>query len=245
MQIAYNIDVVKTNVPEALEVLADAVLNPRFTTWEVAEQMEKIEQDIKSLKENPQTVLLEVNLNSTAGEQLCTSAGMQMCILMAFQCMVNVSSWHMTVQTPFKICVIDCAAGGVVCTTPLGRSGPARLRADCTLRADCHHDCSSFQSVQTVSIHTQSCCLQGLHSVAFTGALGRPLICPEGGIHNMSAATLHEFVSTNFIAPKMVLAGAGVEHKALLSLAEPMLSTVEGGSASPQPESKYAGGDYR
>ena len=70
MQIAYNIDVVKTNVPEALEVLADAVLNPRFTTWEVAEQMQKIEQDIKSLKENPQTVLLEVTSPSTAGEQL-------------------------------------------------------------------------------------------------------------------------------------------------------------------------------
>ena len=51
----------KTNVPEALEVLADAVLNPRFTTWEVAEQVLKIEQDIKSLKENPQTVLLEVS----------------------------------------------------------------------------------------------------------------------------------------------------------------------------------------
>ena len=50
----------KSNVPEALEVLADAVLNPRFTTWEVAEQLQKIEQDIKSLKENPQTVLLEV-----------------------------------------------------------------------------------------------------------------------------------------------------------------------------------------
>lgn len=81
--------------------------------------------------------------------------------------------------------------------------------------------------------------------MAFTGALGRPLICPEGGIHNLSADTLHEFVSSNFIAPKMVLAGAGVEHKALLNLAEPMLSTVEGGSASPQPESKYAGGDYR
>lgn len=61
MQIAYNIDVVKTNVPEALEVLADAVLNPRFTTWEVAEAIQKLEKDIQSLKENPQTVLLEVN----------------------------------------------------------------------------------------------------------------------------------------------------------------------------------------
>lgn len=60
-QIAYNIDVAKSNVPEALEVLADAVLNPRFTTWEVAEAIQKIEQDIKGLKENPQTVLLEAS----------------------------------------------------------------------------------------------------------------------------------------------------------------------------------------
>lgn len=81
--------------------------------------------------------------------------------------------------------------------------------------------------------------------MAFTGALGRPLICPEGGIHNLSADSLHEFVSSNFIAPKMVLAGAGVEHKALLSLAEPMLNTADGGSAPSQPGSKYAGGDYR
>lgn len=143
-QIAYNIDVAKSNVPEALEILADAVLNPRFTTWEVAEQLQKIEQDIKSLKENPQTVLLE-----------------------------------------------------------------------------------------------------GLHSVAFTGALGRPLICPEGGIGNLSADTLHEFVHANFVPGKMVLAGAGVEHKALLNLAEPMLNTAQGGSGSPEPESKYAGGDFR
>lgn len=60
LQIAYNIDIVKSNVPEALEILADAVLNPRFTTWEVAEQIVKMEHDIKGLKENPQTVLLEV-----------------------------------------------------------------------------------------------------------------------------------------------------------------------------------------
>lgn len=63
-QIAYNIDVVKSNIPEALEVLSDAVLNPRFTTWEVAEAVQKIEQDIKGLKENPQTVLLEVSIAS-------------------------------------------------------------------------------------------------------------------------------------------------------------------------------------
>lgn len=64
LQIAYNIDVVKSNIPEALEVLSDAVLNPRFTSWEVAEAVQKIEQDIKGLKENPQTVLLEVSNTS-------------------------------------------------------------------------------------------------------------------------------------------------------------------------------------
>ena len=64
MQIAYNIDVVKSSIPEALEVLSDAVLNPRFTNWEVAEAVQKIEQDIRGLKENPQTVLLEVSIHS-------------------------------------------------------------------------------------------------------------------------------------------------------------------------------------
>lgn len=53
----------KSNVPEALEILADAVLNPRFTNWEVADQIVKMEHDIKGLKENPQTVLLEVRLH--------------------------------------------------------------------------------------------------------------------------------------------------------------------------------------
>lgn len=143
-QIAYNIDIVKSNVPEALEILADAVLNPRFTPWEVAEQIVKMEHDIKGLKENPQTILLE-----------------------------------------------------------------------------------------------------GLHNVAYTGALGRPLICPEGGLANLSADSLIEFTQQNFVAPKMVLAGAGVEHKQLLSLAKPMLDGYRGGAGQPQPSSQYAGGDFR
>ena len=43
----------------------------------------------------------------------------------------------------------------------------------------------------------------------------------------------------------MVLAGAGVEHKQLLSLAEPMLNDFRGGPGSPEPSSQYAGGDFR
>jgi hypothetical protein len=36
---AYNIDTSKATVPEALEILTDAVLNPKFQSWEVAEQV--------------------------------------------------------------------------------------------------------------------------------------------------------------------------------------------------------------
>jgi processing peptidase subunit alpha len=57
---AYTVDVVKTNVPEAVEILADSVLNPKFLPWEVAHAVEKMREDIKAAKENPQSVLLEV-----------------------------------------------------------------------------------------------------------------------------------------------------------------------------------------
>lgn len=59
-QMAYNIDVVKTNVPEALEILVDSVVNPKFVSWEVNAAINKMREDIKTVKDNPQTVLLEV-----------------------------------------------------------------------------------------------------------------------------------------------------------------------------------------
>ncbi|KAK9804007.1 hypothetical protein WJX73_000007 [Symbiochloris irregularis] len=64
-QMVYTVDVLKTNVAEALEVLADAVLNPKFHPWEVDEQKAKLEGDLKAMKNNPQTVLLE-GLHETA-----------------------------------------------------------------------------------------------------------------------------------------------------------------------------------
>ena len=60
-QMAYNVDVAKTSVPEALEVLVDSVVNPKFLAWEVAAAVEKMREDIKSVKDNPQTVLMEVH----------------------------------------------------------------------------------------------------------------------------------------------------------------------------------------
>ena len=35
-QMVYTVDVLKTNVAEAIEVLADSVLNPAYKPWEVS-----------------------------------------------------------------------------------------------------------------------------------------------------------------------------------------------------------------
>jgi len=143
-QMCYNIDTAKIAVPEALEVLADAVLNPKFQSWEVAEQVKKMKADISNLADNPQTTLLEA-----------------------------------------------------------------------------------------------------LHSVAYHGGLGRPLIAPKEILGGLNADVLAEFYAENYTAPRMVLAAAGVEHNALLQLAEPLFSSVPAGNPPQAPVSQYVGGDWR
>lgn len=46
-QMSYTIDALKINVPEAVEMLCDAVLNPRLNGWEVEEQRQRLEQLLK------------------------------------------------------------------------------------------------------------------------------------------------------------------------------------------------------
>lgn len=58
-QMAYSIDVPKPLVPAALEVLCDAVLNPKFEPHEVAAAKTRLAADVASLKDNPQAALLE------------------------------------------------------------------------------------------------------------------------------------------------------------------------------------------
>ncbi|KAJ3279479.1 Mitochondrial-processing peptidase subunit alpha [Borealophlyctis nickersoniae] len=49
---------------------------------------------------------------------------------------------------------------------------------------------------------------------------GRPLLCPMESLELMSAATLHEFHGTWYTPDRMVLAGVGMDHATLVSLAE-------------------------
>ncbi len=53
-------------------------------------------------------------------------------------------------------------------------------------------------------------CVQGMHEVAFTGGLARPLIAPEDVLKGLSADKLADFVARHYTAPQITLAGAGV-----------------------------------
>lgn len=43
----------------------DAVLNPKFSAWDVNAAAAKLEEDIKTLADNPQSLLLEVGILQT------------------------------------------------------------------------------------------------------------------------------------------------------------------------------------
>ena len=58
-QAAYSVDVPKTLVPAALEVLCDAVLNPKFSAADVKAATARLTADAAALKDNPQAFLLE------------------------------------------------------------------------------------------------------------------------------------------------------------------------------------------
>ena len=54
--------------------------------------------------------------------------------------------------------------------------------------------------------------MQGLHEVAYTGGLSKPMIAPEGALGNLTADTLADFVKRNYTPSRMVLSGAGVQQ---------------------------------
>eukprot|EP00873_Tetraselmis_striata_P007850 jgi/Tetstr1/428114/TSEL_018169.t1 len=143
-QMAYNIDCVRSSVPEALELLLDCVVNPKFTAWDLAAQKKKIKSELLQISEQPGTVLLE-----------------------------------------------------------------------------------------------------GMHYAAYQGGLGRPLLLSPEGLARLTTDDLDAFVAENYSGPRLVVAGSGVEHSELVSLAQDMLSGVPAGPPPPSMPSKYLGGDFR
>ena len=48
------------SIPEALELLLDAVLNPKLQQWEVEKVATRLEADLEAFKQDPHACLLEV-----------------------------------------------------------------------------------------------------------------------------------------------------------------------------------------
>lgn len=86
-------------------------------------------------------------------------------------------------------------------------------------------------------------CQEVANQVAFNGALGQPLMHDPSALAGFGKDTLREYASNLLKASNMVLAGAGVEHGALTSVAQPILSEVsEGRSPVALGASSYVGG---
>ena len=86
---------------------------------------------------------------------------------------------------------------------------------------------------------------QGLHAVAYQGALGRPLVCPEDCIGRLNADVLVDYLEANFKPERIVIAGSGIGHQSLVSLVEPLVSSLKPAGEPQQPPSTYIGGDFR
>ncbi|KAL5572517.1 hypothetical protein UlMin_022114 [Ulmus minor] len=87
--------------------------------------------------------------------------------------------------------------------------------------------------------------LEAIHSAGYSGALANPLLASESAINRLNGVVLEEFVAENYTASRMVLAGYGVEHEELVSVAEPLLSDLPSVPRPEEPKSVYTGGDYR
>eukprot|EP00850_Spirogloea_muscicola_P011264 SM000069S20701 [mRNA] locus=s69:373490:377091:+ [translate_table: standard] len=99
--------------------------------------------------------------------------------------------------------------------------------------------------IQEAATNAQSLVLEALHTVGYTGALAKPLLAPESNLGRLDSQVLHDFVTENFTAPRMVLAASGADHEELLSLAEPLFSDLPSSTVASPPTSKYVGGDWR
>ncbi|KNC82360.1 hypothetical protein SARC_05353 [Sphaeroforma arctica JP610] len=76
-------------------------------------------------------------------------------------------------------------------------------------------------------------------------SMGQPLICPDDTINAMTPELLHKYHKQYYIAPRMVVAAAGVPHEKLLSLTKQHFANVPSAPATPLPEfapQTYVGG---
>ncbi len=184
-QMAYNIDTSKATVPEALEVLADAVLNPKFQSWEVAEQVRRPPARCSSR--------WRVSLcwiGSGGGYQLprslppCACAPQQPGVPASAES--SVGEGASSLPPPFAPALTLAGAPPPAPTHPPTHPPPPHTHT--------HHILWQVRKmeadVKNLRDYPQTTLLEGLHSVAYTGGLGRPLIVPEGLLGGLNAGEI-------------------------------------------------------
>jgi processing peptidase subunit alpha len=80
-----------------------------------------------------------------------------------------------------------------------------------------------------------------LHRAAFDGGLGNSLVVDPAAIGGVTNDTLKEYVASLLVPSRVVLAGVGMEHADVVSLAGPLLD-ISGATAPAPAASKYVGG---
>ena len=87
-----------------------------------------------------------------------------------------------------------------------------------------------------------------MHPAAYGAAspLGKPLMAKPSSLGDVDPSVLGDFVSTQFVPEKMVLAAAGYDHDELVSLAKKYFGGLpKGGAAAAPPKDSYVGGEVR
>lgn len=78
-QMAYTVDCLKTNLPEAVELLADTVMNPKLADHEVAEVASALKAEMTELSANPANLMMEavhaVAFDGGLGQPLVATPG--------------------------------------------------------------------------------------------------------------------------------------------------------------------------
>ena len=79
-----------------------------------------------------------------------------------------------------------------------------------------------LREMKEVNRHEEELVLDHLHATAFQGyGLGRTILGPEANIRGLTKEDLRTYVDTHYLAPSMVVAGAGaVDHGELCDLAD-------------------------
>jgi len=106
-----------------------------------------------------------------------------------------------------------------------------------------------LREMQEVDGQMEEVIFDRLHETAYRGTmLGATILGPEENIRSLSRAQIQDYINTHYVAPRMVVAGAGaVEHDELVKLSEKLLGGVpsKGKREAVMEPARFTGSDIR